>query len=281
MDYLPIEDHGIIGDLYTTALVGKDGTIDFMCFPDFDSPSVFASLLDKKKGGFFRIYPDLDNMNSSQMYLPDTNVLVTKFMSQAGIGEIIDLMPVEKEEQAHNLVRRVRSIRGTLKFKLECKPRFNYGLAKHKAEKEGDDIVFYSEGEDKLVLKLKSTYPLELNGNDACAEFTLKEGEYADFILEQVKKGKPKIKEAGKFVQDILDNTVKFWQDWSEQCGYKGRWREMVRRSALLLKLLTSRKYGSLIAAPTFGLPERFDGTHNWDYRYAWIRDSSLPFTPF
>jgi GH15 family glucan-1,4-alpha-glucosidase len=276
MDYLPIEDHGIIGDLYTTALVGIDGTIDYMCFPDFDSPTIFASLLDKDKGGYFKIYPLLHEMTPSQMYLPDTNVLITKFMAEEGIGEIIDLMPVEKKEQAHNLVRRVRSIRGNLKFKLECKPRFNYGLSKHHAELKKNDVTFYSEGEDKLVVKLKSDIPLKINDNDAFSEFTLREGDHTDFILEQIKEGKPVIEDTGEFVQEIIDNTIKVWQAWSEKSNYKGRWREMVRRSVLLLKLLTSRKHGSLIAAPTFGLPERFDGTHNWDYRYTWIRDSSF-----
>ncbi len=268
MDYLAIEDHGVIGDLYTTALIGLDGTIDYMCFPDFDSPTIFASLLDKDKGGFFKIYPVMQDINKSQMYLPDTNILVTKFMAKEGIGEITDLMPVEKKEQAHNLIRRVTSIRGKIKFILECTPRFNYGLSKHRAESKNDDVFFHCHDEDGLVIKLKSTIPLKIKDNDAYAEFVLNEGEHADFILEQVKKGKPAIEDTSEFVQEIMEHTINFWQQWSEQCKYKGRWREMVRRSALLLKLLTSRKYGSLIAAPTFGLPERFDGTHNWDYRY-------------
>ena len=275
-DYLPISDHGIIGDLYTVALVGLDGSIDYMCFPDFDSPTIFASLLDHEKGGYFKISPLKNHMNHTQMYLPDTNVLVTKFMSEEGIGEMIDLMPVEKEEQAHNLLRRVSNIRGELTYRLECKPRFNYARTNHDIRKEGNDIIFTSQGEDKLTLKLKTSVPIKIEGNDAFAEFTLKEGECADFILEQVKEGKPAIEETKEFAEDILKNTIRFWQDWSEKCAYKGRWREMVRRSALVLKLLTSRKYGSLIAAPTFGLPERFDADHNWDYRYTWIRDSSF-----
>ena len=276
MDYLPIEHHGIIGDLYTTALVGLDGTIDYMCFPDFDSPTIFASLLDKDKGGYFRIVPVLKKMNSSQMYLPDTNVLVTKFMSDEGIGEITDLMPVEKKKEAHNLIRRVTCIRGKLKYKLEFKPRFNYAQNEHTAEGDGNDIIFKSNGKNALTIKLKSSVPLKIKNKDAFAEFTLGEKENADFILEQVKEDKPEIKETEEFVEEIIKTTVQFWNNWSEQCHYKGRWREMVRRSALILKLLTSRKYGSLVAAPTFGLPENFNADYNWDYRYTWIRDSSF-----
>lgn len=184
MSYQPIENYGIIGDLYTTALVGMDGSIDFMCFPHFDSPSVFAAMLDDQRGGRFRIAPMLEEVRHRQLYLPDTNVLITRFLSKEGVAEIVDFMPVEEIGNAHNIVRRVKTIRGSVRYQLSCAPRFDYGRAEHTLEASEKCIRFASEGSDGVVLRLRSTVPLQPRDGAASAEFTLAAGEQANFILD-------------------------------------------------------------------------------------------------
>src|SRR3954470_8716381 len=153
MAYQPIENYGIIGDLNTIALVGLNGSIDFMCFPDFDSPSIFAALLDEQKGGSFKISPVFNGMKTKQLYLPDTNILLTRFLSSEGVGEITDFMPVEELFEGKELVRRVTTVRGKVKYKMKCSPRFNYGRSTHTAESVSEnEIKFTSKGEDKVVL---------------------------------------------------------------------------------------------------------------------------------
>ena len=277
MSYQPIENYGVIGDLNTIALVGIDGSIDFLCLPDFDSPTVFAALLDKNKGGKFQITAQFDKVKHKQLYLPDTNVLLTRFLSQDGVAEITDFMPVEELFEGHELIRRVTTIKGEVKFSMRCMPRFNYARGSHKAKRISDkEINFYGQGSDENFLRLKSSVPLELVRGDAYAEFTLAANETADFMLEYTHEEEFKNKDFKKFVTQSLFRTVNFWKDWISRSGYSGRWLEMVHRSALVLKMLTSYRYGSIIAAPTFGLPEGFGGRRNWDYRYTWIRDASF-----
>lgn len=277
MGYQPIENYGIIGDLNTIALVGLNGSIDFMCFPDFDSPSIFAALLDEKKGGSFEINPVMEDMKTKQLYLPDTNVLLTRFLSGEGVGEITDFMPVEALFEGKELIRRVTTVRGEVKFKMKCSPRFNYGRNLHTIENLSDtEIKFTCAGDPVIVLKLKSSVPIKICDSDACAEFTLSSGETADFLLEHVDASHNGNKDFPAFITDTLFKTVNFWKDWIAQSTYKGRWMEIVNRSALVLKLLTSYKHGSIVAAPTFSIPESIGGTRNWDYRYTWIRDASF-----
>jgi GH15 family glucan-1,4-alpha-glucosidase len=274
--YKPIENYGIIGDLNTIALVGLDGSIDFMCFPDFDSPSIFAALLDKDNGGSFDIKPVFGEMKNKQLYLPDTNVLLTRFLSTEGVGEITDFMPVEELYEGNTLIRRVTSVRGTVKYRMKCRPRFNYGRSKHKAELHANEIIFTCLDTGQAVLKLKSTVKLELKDGDGHAEFTLEPGETADFLLLHIEKDKNHNAGLGNFITESLFRTVNYWKDWIGQSKYTGRWLDIVNRSALVLKLLTSHKYGSIIASPTFGLPETIGGKRNWDYRYTWIRDAAF-----
>lgn len=276
MSYQPIENYGIIGDLNTVALIGLNGSIDFMCFPNFDSPTVFASMLDENNGGYFLITPVLDHVRNKQMYIPDTNVLLTRFLSSEGVGEITDFMPVEDLNGGNILIRRITNVRGTIKYKMICSPRFNYARSKHEAKLEDNEIIFTSLGEDAMVLKLKSNTKLSVKNGEAYAEFTLSTGESVDFILEQVNEGKASRTNLENFVTDTLYETMNYWKGWVELSKYKGRWQEIVNRSALVLKLMTSYKYGSLIASPTFSLPESIGGDRNWDYRYTWIRDASF-----
>lgn len=273
--YLPIEDYGIIGNLQTVALVSLYGSIDYMCFPRFDSPSVFCRLLDAEKGGFFSITPKMKDIVTKQLYLPDTNVLVSRFFSNEGIAEIIDYMPVEKNGA---IVRRVSTIRGKVNYKLKCAPRFNYASSKHKAETNKEGVLFIPENKDQPSLILQSKINFDIHDDDAVSSFNLKEDEVACFVLREGKNTK---EQAEDFVQRTYQTTINFWQNWIAQSNYEGHWEEVVRRSALTLKLLISHQFGSIVAAPTFSLPESIGGSRNWDYRFTWIRDAAFTMHAF
>jgi GH15 family glucan-1,4-alpha-glucosidase len=274
--YPPIDRFGVIGNLDTIALVGMDGSIDFMCFPYFDSPSVFARLLDCDKGGFFRISPVLEGARHRQMYLPDTNVLFTRFLSNDGVAEISDFMTLE--EGQHRMVRRVKTVRGEITFRAVCEPRMNYGRDPHKLTISHDGIaLFESTGDVAQALRLRSSVALHEGPNGAAiAEVTLRAGQVATFILEEAKPGVDSPAANPDYPARAFKETADWWRRWVARSTYRGRWREIVNRSALVLKLLTSRTYGSIVAAPTFGLPEEIGGERNWDYRYTWVRDGSF-----
>jgi GH15 family glucan-1,4-alpha-glucosidase len=276
MGYQPIERYGVIGDLYTTALVGMDGSIDFMSFPDFDSPTIFARMLDRTRGGSFRLAPLLEDANHRQLYLPDTNVLLTRFLSADGVGEISDFMPVYGPGHIHDIVRRAKTVRGELRFRMCCDPRFEYGRAAHRVEQNGDEVLFIPDGHGDTALRLRTSVPVRIDGGAAVAEFTLGAGASASFVLEEARAGVQSPTVRPDYVTTSFKETVNFWRRWVGRSTYQGRWREQVNRSALVLKLLTSRKHGSIVAAPTFGLPEAIGGERNWDYRYTWIRDASF-----
>ncbi|MGC3944764.1 MAG: glycoside hydrolase family 15 protein [Chryseolinea sp.] len=274
--YQPIENYGIIGDLNTIALVGLNGSIDFMCFPDFDSPSVFAAILDDSKGGFFRIAPKENGLKHKQLYLPDTNVLLTRFLGKEGIAEITDFMPVETMRVGKELVRTVACVRGDIDINAECCPRFDYGRVVHSIDQRSDKEIIFHNKETNFKLRLTSTVPLAVRELDATASFTMKTGEKATFMLEYLDDDDQEEVDLEKFAHDSLYATINYWKDWINGNTYRGRWMETVNRSALVLKLMTSQKYGSIIASPTFGLPEEIGGERNWDYRYTWIRDASF-----
>jgi GH15 family glucan-1,4-alpha-glucosidase len=275
-EYLPIEDYGIIGNLQTIALVSLYGSIDYMCFPRFDSPSVFCRLLDAKKGGFFSITPRMEDVVAKQLYLPDTNVLVSRFFSNEGIAEIIDYMPV-KEDGA--IVRRVSTIRGKISYDLNCAPRFNYASSRHTLQKKGNGVLFAPDTDHSPVLFLQSEIELNVDGDNAVASFTLKEDDIACFVLASADYFSNE--QAKDFVQRTYQSTISYWQNWIAQSNYEGHWEEMVRRSALTLKLLISQQFGSMVAAPTFSLPETIGGSRNWDYRFTWIRDAAFAMHAF
>ena len=273
MNYHPIENYGIIGDLNTVALVGIHGSIDFMCYPDFDSPSIFAAMLDHQKGGRFSITSEMTDVHCKQIYLPDTNVLITRFLSDEGVCEVTDFMPIEGFYAENMLIRRVKSIRGNNKLKMECAPRFDYGRVEHRILHQYRSVLFI--GGEGMGLKLQSTVPLQIDHRDAHAEFVLKPGEEADFILGRIEEDE-EIDDLCEHVNQSLFETISYWRSWLHNSQYKGRWRGEVNRSALLLKLMTSKKYGSIVAAATFGLPEEIGGDKNWDYRFTWIRDAAF-----
>ena len=183
MPYQPIENYGIIGDNHTLALVSIDASIDFLCLPHFDSPSVFAALLDDAKGGRFSILPQAEGWRIRQFYVPDTNILITRFLSDAGVAEVIDFMPRFDDRFAHRLVRWVRVVRGAIPFDARCEPRFDYGRASHTVTCEGDHADFRPES-DGMALRLRATVVLAAVGGAACAGFTLRSGQTAAFVLE-------------------------------------------------------------------------------------------------
>lgn len=274
--YLPIEDYGIIGNLQTVALVSLFGSIDYWCFPRFDSPSVFCKILDNKKGGFFSITPQMKDVVTKQLYLPDTNILVTRFFSDDGIAEIIDYMPVDENNA---IIRRVSTIRGKINYELNCAPRFDYASGKHKVEKKKNGFLFAPDRGEQSSLLLQADIKLQANKKDVTATFQLKEDEYTCIVL-QTDDGKEK-EPVNDFVNRTYQATIQYWQQWIAQSNYSGHWEEVVRRSALTLKLLISHQYGSIVAAPTFSLPEAIGQERNWDYRYTWIRDAAFTMHTF
>jgi GH15 family glucan-1,4-alpha-glucosidase len=280
MNYQPIENYGVIGDLHTVALIGMNGSVDYMCFPMFDSPSIFLRLLDYEKGGYFSLAPVLEDARQKQLYIPGTNILLSRFLSDEGVAEVSDFMPVEATEQAHNLVRRAKTVRGEIKYRMVCKPAFNYARATHKVEIRDGEAIFTSNGDDKTVLRLRSSVPLHEQDGVVISEFTLKTGETASFVLENANETVSDSSVPG-YVVRAFKETVNYWRAWVGKSKYRGRWREMVDRSALTLKLLTSWHHGPILAAPTFGLPEQIGGERNWDYRFTWIRDASFTIYAF
>ena len=275
MGYLPIEDHGIIGDLYTAALVGTDGTIDWLCLPDFDSPSVFCSILDDEKGGYFKIRP-VQDFHSYQIYLPETNVLLTRFLSREGVAEVLDFMPIEEaSETRHDLVRDVRVIRGRMTVEVECRPAFDYARREHEIEPARGGVIFRSAG---TALNLASEVPLEEGpGRSVRGRFELKAGESASFVLQLLEEGEgPREVLKRAECQDLLQQTMDYWRRWIAGSAYRGRWRDMVNRSTLSLKLMTYEPTGALVTAPTMGLPQTIGGAQNRDYRYTWLRDAAF-----
>ncbi len=273
-DYLPVSEHGLIGDLHTVALVGTNGTIDWHCSPSFDAPSVFGSILDADRGGYFALAAAVP-AKTRQFYLPDTNVLITRFSAGDGVGEIQDFMPVggAAETRRHRLIRRVVCVRGAMPFRARVAPRFNYGMDPHTLAETDAGIVFSS---DSLTLGLSATVPVEHDGRDVSAEFKLAEGESAVFALDEVTGGEvPRECSRGE-AEELGEATIAFWRNWLSTSRYRGRWREIVHRSALTLKLLTYAPTGAIVAAPTTSLPEQIGGERNWDYRYVWVRDAAF-----
>jgi GH15 family glucan-1,4-alpha-glucosidase len=276
MAYERIEDHGVIGNMRTAALVSVRGAIDWYCFPRFDSPSVFAALLDDEKGGSFSIRPLEDRVIYKQLYWPDTNVLLTRFLSPDGVGEIEDFMPVGRAARLagceDEIVRRVKVVRGSLTFEVSCEPAFDYARTRPRVSIEKNGAVFEGAG---LKLALSSQMSLHATERGASARFVLNEGEQTTFVLHPLAEGceAPPTEEQAN---ELFEEAVRFWRQWLSKCTYRGRWREIVYRSALVLKLLTYDPTGAIVAAPTCSLPEEVGGVRNWDYRYTWLRDAAF-----
>ncbi|KAG6293132.1 hypothetical protein E4U09_003129 [Claviceps aff. purpurea] len=317
--YLPIEDYGMIGNMHTCALVGIDGSIDFMCWPDFDSPSVFCRLLDKEKGGYFSIAPPEDyGCTQKQHYLLSTCILQTRYIHEDGVVDIIDFFPRPKvatvmnkdfkqsayreamrvqEELKKWLVRRVECVRGSLTLDVEIFPAFGYGLEPHvttlyQLSETGSKVAtFHSkdvklqvdvavqEGEDgkgcPQVCFQKKTKP-GMAGEGLVARIVIHEGEAVSFVVRNDLPNHISSNITNLELDSKQHDTQMFWHDFIRQSTYKGRWREVVSRSLMILKLMTYEPTGAIVASPTFSIPEDIGGVRNWDYRYCWVRDSSF-----
>ena len=260
--YLPVSEHGLVGDMHSVALVGTNGTIDWYCCPSFDSPSVFGSLLDADRGGCFELAAAVP-ATTRQFYHPDTNVLITRFFAEDGVGEIQDFMPLGggAEAQRHQLIRRVLCVRRTMPFRARVTPRFGYGMDPHTLSEVAAGVVFTSPN---LAIALTATMPVEHDDREVTAEFKLAEGESAVFAMAEVgSQGVPGAC-SGEEAEKLLAATVAFWRNWLSASRYRGRWREVVHRSVLTLKLLTYAPTGAIVAAPTTSLPEQIGGERNW-----------------
>jgi GH15 family glucan-1,4-alpha-glucosidase len=276
--YPPIADHGLIGDLQTAALVSSQGVVDWFAAPRFDSPSVFAALLDHDRGGYFRLSPADSEATAKQLYYPDSAVLVTRFTSPDGVSEVLDWMSPDRVgvvTDRHTLFRAVRVVRGSARFTMECRPRFDYGRAKHELDVNEKVAVFRAPGIDAHVQSVH--FPLARDGDDLRGEVTLQAGELAAVAFTACDSGGPAPAplDADQTARQLFSD-IEFWQRWVRGSSYRGRWPGMVARSAITLKLLTYAPTGAPIAAATMGLPEQVGGERNWDYRYTWVRDGSL-----
>jgi len=275
--YLPIAEHGLIGDLHTVALVGTDGTIDWYCCPRFDSPSIFASILDADLGGLFRITPDCDGW-ALQAALPPRHQRPHHAVLDARRGGRSARLHAPAMSRRHDasprIVRRVIAVRGQMRFVVDVAPRFDYARTCH-------DLTLTAHGAHfrtpQLALSLSTRCPLEaVDGRDVRTHVELHAGETATFVLDRVEPGEMPQGYSDGVIAAEFDATVAFWRDWLRGSNYSGRWREMVHRSALTLKLLTYAPTGAIVAAPTTSLPEALGGSRNWDYRYTWMRDAAF-----
>ncbi|HRO60441.1 MAG TPA: glycoside hydrolase family 15 protein [Burkholderiaceae bacterium] len=270
----PLEDYGLIGNMISAALVGRDGSIDWLCLPRFDSPACFAALLGGPGNGRWLIAPEAPHWRSSRHYLPGTAVLETCFETAGGAVTLTDFMPLTENEEKVDVVRIVRGIRGETRMSMELALRFNYGEAVPWVRRRDYGLSAVS-GPD--AVELHTMLPLEGRDLKTCASFVVREGEQVPLTLSYHRSH-----QAPHFVPDrseSLSRTVSWWREWSKHCSFdcdNADWNEAVLRSLITLKLLTFQPTGGIIAAPTTSLPEAIGGQRNWDYRYGWIRDSSL-----
>ncbi|HKJ40616.1 MAG TPA: glycoside hydrolase family 15 protein [Sunxiuqinia sp.] len=280
-EYLPIEDYGLIGNLHTTALVSKQGSIDFLPYTRFDSPTIFGSILDRKKGGHFSIEVADQEANHKQLYLPDTAVLLTRYLTNDGIAELTDFMPPHHLEGRFVLVRKLKVIKGAHTFRVELKPRFDYGKHGFLVKKDGDNLILENKHSAKQAFRLIADSDFHEEDESLIAEVQLETKDELTMVLVAEDGKEPVGKNLIDYSQTSFDDTVRFWRNWVKQAENKGRWQDIVNRSAITLKLMTSYRYGSTVAAATFGLPEQVGGERNWDYRFTWIRDTAFTMYSF
>ncbi len=278
-----IGDYAIIGDCRSAALVSREGALDWLCLPRFDSPSVFAALLDRHRGGSFVVRPAVPS-RSTRRYVPDTNVLETTFSTDRGVVRLLDLMPVAPEEDRrrtlapeHEVLRVVEGLAGEVEVEVACDPRLSYGRVAPEVADRGRLGWWYEEdGGAALVLRSEIALAREAGRPGVRGRARLRAGDRRVLALAY-DRGQPAVLPLlGEPAARKVDRTVRWWQAWAARCCYAGPYRGPVVRSALTLKLMTYAPSGAVVAAPTTSLPERIGGVRNWDYRYCWLRDASL-----
>lgn len=268
MTYLPINQHGVIGDLHTAGLVGCDGRLVWLPWPHFNCPSIFAAILDDTRGGDWLLAPS-EIRSTAQRYDGETAVLVTSFETPTGRAELWDWMsPYDGEAPGHDLCRMLRCVAGEVAVEGRFAPRPDYARALPDLQASADGLQFSAHSE---TIHLRSSQPWQISGERAMLQTTLRAGEELRCVLCS---GTELL--SLDSVQDDLTQTRGYWQRWMAQCSYDGRWAAMVRRAAITLKLLTYAPTGAIVAAPTTSLPEWIGGPRNWDYRYTWLRDASF-----
>lgn len=271
MSFPAISDYGVIGNCHTAALISRKGSIDWLCLPRFDSASLFARILDLEKGGFWSIQPAIQ-FESDHEYLDSTNVLKTMFTCNGGKAQLLDFMEVTDSQQLQHphapgrLIRIVEGLAGSVDIICTCVPRPNYGQAIPKFHGSGQEVTF-----DQFQIHAPIAWQIDSQSHKLTCRFTLQAGKRIAFTLAMQDSPTPHINP-----HDALESAIAFWQNWADQCTYQGRYRDVVIRSALVLKLMTYAPTGAIVAAPTTSLPEEIGGERNWDYRYTWIRDASF-----
>lgn len=273
--YAPLEDYALIGDGRTAALVARDGAIDWLCLPNFDSPSILAAILDADRGGSFELRPAVP-FEATRRYLPDTNVLETVFATAAGSVRVIDalLLPDTRLAPMRELARVVQGASGIVPMMWRFSPRFDYGAAMPRCEWRGPAPTAVYGSEAVAVLHWDAGRP-EWRGASVEAAFEIAAGATATIALAYA-DGEPMVLPGRAALDARLARTIEFWQRWSSERGYRGPWADAVARSALTLKALIFAPSGASVAAPTTSLPEDIGGERNWDYRFCWIRDSNF-----
>jgi GH15 family glucan-1,4-alpha-glucosidase len=282
---LRLSDYALIGNSRSAALVGKNGSIDWCCLPEFHSPSIFAAILDRTIGGFFSIAP-VEAFSSVQNYLPDTNVAATYFTTSSGEARLLDAFVVMTEEEKtaslfadHEIMRVVEGVTGVVSFRLEYAPTIFYG--KYASQlKDRKKLGIHFAWKENIYVLLSTLDPAQMNlssgDQKVIAEFTVKPGEQIIFSLSYSNQSPAIIPEIKTTGLSRMQLTINYWQNWIARCKYNGLYKEQVKRSALVLKLLTHAPSGAIVAAPTTSLPEELGGERNWDYRYCWLRDASF-----
>lgn len=327
--YNAIEDYGLIGDMHTCCLISKEGSIDFMCWPVFDSPTVFCRLLDAEKGGYFSIGPSTSMVNvlGKQRYLPFSNLLETRWTNDEGVVTILDYFPVSPKRSAQSarvlsgycpcnevganrfksglkhsgVIRKLECSRGNVALYVELFPAFNYARDSHTCRSNLHDdfashrlqTVHFESETEKLQVDLfadskepdrigyaKPQLRLEeregIQGRGLVATLRLQEGQTVTFVVHSPEKAMPSEVTVASHLSNMEEETSEFWSNWTRKCQFRGHYRETVERSLLILKLLTYKPTGAIVASPTFSLPENVGGCRNWDYRYSWVRDTAF-----
>lgn len=280
--YPPIDDYAIIGDCRSAALISRDGSLDWLCWPRFDSPSLFAALLDAARGGRFRVSP-VDVVRVERRYLPDTNVLETVFHTPTGVAALRDLMPVATEQEKrvsllpeHEILREVHVLSGEVEIAVDYAPRPQYAAVIPELRQHGGFGIQCAV--DGAVLTLRSELPLRVASDGASASGTvrMRAGERAYLSLTYASDAPAVTPLLGAAARGRLERSARWWREWAGRCEYRGLYRDIVVRGALVLKLMAYAPSGAIIAAPTTSLPERLGGVRNWDYRYCWLRDTAF-----